>query len=236
MFARDHLLFAASWAIVVASGQAEGSVGGNGTFFSSLEHVNVSALSNETSLPAGAEQEVSTILNETLLQPEAAWQECRDEGGICGGPGRLPRPCCGSLRCETLLGGDGERRCASRQECVPLGQVCGQNSQESQSCCGAGTCKSLLGGDGTMKCVEQQQPTCVAVGAECGGPGRLKQACCSGQCEQLLGGSVMKCVQQPTCVARGEGCGGPGRLTQPCCSGQCLKRDPWNSFSIMACL
>merc|ERR1712061_901908 len=61
--------------------------------------------------------------------------------------------------------------------------------------------------------------TCVAEGAVCGGPGQDTQTCCGeSKCQQLFGGSEMKCAPSPpTCVAEGEVCGGPGQQTQPCC-------------------
>merc|ERR1719343_921642 len=47
-----------------------------------------------------------------------------------------------------------------------------------------------------MTCVEEQ-PQCVAVGETCGGPGQRQLECCGGaQCQTLLGGSSMTCVEE----------------------------------------
>merc|ERR1719356_846946 len=61
---------------------------------------------------------------------------------------------------------------------------------------------------------------CRGEGEVCGGPGQQTQTCCGeSKCQQLFGGSEMKCSPLPhTCVAEGEVCGGPGQQTQTCCS------------------
>ncbi|CAE7263533.1 unnamed protein product [Symbiodinium natans] len=66
-------------------------------------------------------------------------------------------------------------------------------------------------------CVRRQE-RCLPEHSTCGWSGQPSQSCCgSAQCQQLLGGSEMKCVEQQSCVATNEVCGGPGQLTQQCC-------------------
>mmetsp|Transcript_14695 Transcript_14695/g.36543 ORF Transcript_14695/g.36543 Transcript_14695/m.36543 type:complete len:176 (-) Transcript_14695:426-953(-) len=102
------------------------------------------------------------------------------------------RPCCGSLQCESLLGGSGHVCVDKQPQCVSENGICGGPGQLTQHCCGEMQCRQLLGGS-QMRC-QGSQPQCVARSGICGGPGQLTQPCCGNmQCKGLLGGSDMKC-------------------------------------------
>jgi len=188
------------------------------------------------------------------------------------------RPCCGSLQCESLLGGSGHVCVDKHPQCVQENGVCGGPGQLTQRCCGNMQCKQLLGGQ--MRCgaglvvalasadsatdlhneseseskiatssgaanltgagrnasdtvsvaglayLVEEMPQCVPESGICGGPGQLTQRCCDNmQCQQLFGGSQMRCQSsQPQCVPESGICGGPGQLTQRCCGNTQCKR------------
>merc|ERR1712039_161074 len=85
-------------------------------------------------------------------------------------------PCCGSMRCEQLLGGSGKVCVRSESQCVAANDICGGPGQLTQECCGSAVCQTMFGGS-AMKCVEPAQQ-CVPQNGICGGPGQLTQECC----------------------------------------------------------
>jgi len=133
---------------------------------------------------------------------------CEPVGGVCGGPWKWPKTCCGNAKCKKLLGGDGTMKCVEQRpepRCVPSKVDCGGPGRRTERCCGSATCEKLLGGDGTMRCVEHHsEPQCVAPHAECGGPGRRTMPCCGPEfsCKAPHTGAVhhtsavMKCVRR----------------------------------------
>jgi len=192
----------------------------------------------------------SAVQNSTqgfLESLAARW--CEQPGGICGGPWKLPKLCCVKAKCESLLEGDGTKKCVEQHpepRCAPVGHECGHRGQQQQqhSCCGNARCEKLLGGDGTMKCVEQHpaDQTCAREHAECGGPGRLTIPCCAPHfsCKAPWHGAVMKymytCEAEETCAKAHADCGGPGRLTIPCCAPHLSCKAPWHGAAVMKCV
>merc|ERR1711983_339327 len=76
----------------------------------------------EVDLNATATHPELSISNLSLQAEVAAEGWCQHEGGFCGGPRHLPRRCCSGSTCETLLGGDGARKCvAAHHHCVADG-------------------------------------------------------------------------------------------------------------------
>merc|ERR1712190_79115 len=162
----------------------------------------------------------SSGVNSPTLAAEAVdSQSCSEEHQQCG---KLhwcswsEVPCCGSMRCEQLLGGSGKVCVPLESQCVAANGVCGGSGQLTLECCGNAVCQKMFGGD-QMKCVE---PACVPANGVCGGPGQLTQECCGNAvCQRLLGGTQMQCVEPApqSCVPANGVCGGLGQLTRECC-------------------
>jgi len=119
----------------------------------------------------------------------ASWVSCAAESQQCS----WWRPCCGSMKCESLLGGSG-RVCVDKQpQCVSENGICGGPGQLTQRCCDDMQCQRLFGGS-QMRC-QHSRSQCVPENSICGGPGQLTQRCCGNtQCKRLLGGDDMKCM------------------------------------------
>merc|ERR1712050_493893 len=123
------------------------------------------------------------------MEALASWG-CEPVGGVCGGPWKWPRKCCGKAKCQKLLGGDGTMKCVEEhpeQQCVPTSGECGGPGRRTETCC-HGVCESQsLGGSGIMKCVEKHmEPTgcwssngaiCQYVFGEANGCYRTAAAC-----------------------------------------------------------
>jgi len=155
----------------------------------------VQSLSEGSDTGAHESHEDSAELNSTGAMEALASLWCAPVGGVCRGKW-LPwqKKCCGSAKCQKLLGGDGTYKCVEEhpvQQCVPNHGECGGPGRRTETCC-HGTCENQLGG-GVMKCVDKQ---CVAPHAECGGPGRQTLRCCSPEfsCKAPFGSAVMKCM------------------------------------------
>merc|ERR1712060_601785 len=141
--------------------------------------------------------EDSAELNSTGMMEALANWWCEPVGGVCGGPWKWPKKCCGNAKCQKLLGGDGTMKCVEEhpeQQCVPIHGECGGPGRRTETCC-HGKCESpsFVGGNGIMKCVDKQ---CAAQHAECGGPGRQTLPCCAPElsCKSPFGSAVMKCM------------------------------------------
>merc|ERR1712107_103557 len=89
-------------------------------------------------------------------------QGCSQENTPCGKLYWWSWPevqCCGSLRCEQLLGGSGKVCTRLQSQCVPANSICGGPGQLTQECCGNAVCQRLRGGD-QMKCLERASRSC----------------------------------------------------------------------------
>merc|ERR1712176_681404 len=119
-------------------------------------------------------------------------------GGICGGPWKWPKLCCGGAKCEKLLGGDGTMKCVQQhpadETCAQEHADCGGPGRRTIPCCAPHFfCKEPWPG-AVMKC--EAERTCAKAYAECGGPGRLTIPCCAPHlsCKAPWAGAVMKCM------------------------------------------
>ncbi|CAE7480041.1 unnamed protein product [Symbiodinium natans] len=82
------------------------------------------------------------------------------------------------------------------------------------SCCDDFEC--VASGFGGV-CVRRPEQ-CLPEHSTCGWADQQTQPCCgNAKCQQLFGGSDMKCVEQKSCVAVNEVCGGLGQPSQQCC-------------------
>jgi len=125
-------------------------------------------------------EEVTSALNDTSLRGAAEGRFCQKGGGVCGGPGHLPRKCCDGLACQTLQSGGGKRVCEPPLQCLPAFSECKGALYPARPCCGNAKCEFLVGAE-KLRCIEVE---CVALGETCGKIDGRTVKCCKGICRK----------------------------------------------------
>jgi len=136
------------------------------------------------------------LLASATAAAEGEWPQCAAEGQSCTGPFQS---CCGGLRCENLLGSNGQKQCVRPQpQCAAEGQTCGGPGLQDTPCCGGMRCERHLMGTHNKQCVKPQ-PQCVKSGESCGCAGCQTLSCCGGlKCTESVGGGGHKfCLDSP---------------------------------------
>merc|ERR1711933_424075 len=70
----------------------------------------------------GAHDEPAELNSTGIIEALTSWW-CEPVGGVCGGPWKLAKKCCGNAKCQKMLGGDGTMKCSrstqSSSVCLP---------------------------------------------------------------------------------------------------------------------
>merc|ERR1719330_1027662 len=116
----------------------------------------MSSLGSQSGDAETGASEGSTELNSTgTLEALASWW-CQPVGGVCGGPWKWPKKCCGNAECQALLGGDGTKKCVEKhveKHCAARHGECGGPGRQTLPCCARGfVCKAPFG-SAVMKCM-----------------------------------------------------------------------------------
>merc|ERR1711972_379265 len=94
--------------------------------------------SHSENFDEGASEDATDTNSTGMLDTFTSWW-CEPVGGVCGGPRKWPKKCCGNAKCERLLGGDGTKKCVEQhpvhQQCVHSHGECGGPGRRTLPCC-----------------------------------------------------------------------------------------------------